>query len=57
MKLKAVVTIYFETDGIMSAKDDILKLENRLKPLEKEYGDLDLDVRERRGPAGKKRDN
>lgn len=57
MKLRALITIEFETKDIMSAKESIDELQTALKPLEKKYGDITLDIRERRGPKATKRSN
>lgn len=57
MKLRATITIDLETDNIMTAKETIDELQEDLQPLESKYGEIRLDVRERRGPRASPRDN
>ena len=55
MKLRAMITIDFEANDIMDAKDKIEQLQNDLGSIEGKYGDIELTVKERRGVRSEKR--
>lgn len=55
MKLRATVTLDFEADDIMAASKKIEALQKDLQPVEKQWGEMQMEVRERRGLQSKPR--